>query len=101
MMGQHLARTEILAGDYTAQELLAGFIMMLSRRYGRIGRPRNEILLPMSRRDLANYLRLAPETVSRLFTRFSREGLIQVESRAITLMDPEQLSRLAAPLKEL
>lgn len=101
MMSQQLVRTEVLAGDYTAQELLAGFIMMLSRRYARAGRPRNEILLSMSRRDLANYLRLAPETVSRLFTRFAREGLIRVGNRTLTLVDPEQLLSLAGPLREL
>lgn len=100
MMSRHLARTEVLAGDYTSQELLAGFILMLSRRYARIGRPPNEVLLSMSRRDLGNYLRLAPETVSRLFTRFSKEGLIQVRNRTLILMDPEQLVSLAGPLRE-
>jgi CRP/FNR family transcriptional regulator len=48
----------------------------------------------MSRRDLANYLRLATETVSRVFSRFEQVGLISVDRRKVTLRDPDKLARV-------
>jgi len=51
----------------------------------------------MPRSDIANYLRLAPETVSRLFRRFQDAGLIRVRRRNLDLPDLSGLERLAAP----
>ena len=48
----------------------------------------------MSRRDLANYLRLATETVSRVFSRFEKEKLLSVDRREVTVRDPAKLARL-------
>jgi CRP/FNR family transcriptional regulator len=45
----------------------------------------------MSRNEIANYLGLAIETVSRLFTRFQKSGLIQVEGKEIDITDISQL----------
>lgn len=49
----------------------------------------------MPRRDIANYLRLATETVSRVFKRFQDDGLIKVERRDIRLLDIGRLNELA------
>jgi CRP/FNR family transcriptional regulator len=49
----------------------------------------------MSRNDIGNYLGLAVETVSRLFTRFQQQGLIAVKHKYINLRDMEQLRLLA------
>jgi CRP/FNR family transcriptional regulator len=51
--------------------------------------------LPMTRTDIANYLRLAPETVSRILRRFADQGLIETARRDIRLIDAEQLRHLA------
>jgi CRP/FNR family transcriptional regulator len=49
----------------------------------------------MSRTDIANYLRLAAETVSRVFRRFQDEGLINVDRREIELRNPEVVEEMA------
>jgi CRP/FNR family transcriptional regulator len=51
--------------------------------------------LPMSRSDIANYLRLATETVSRVLRRFQDAGLIAVERRELELRDAAKLRELA------
>ena len=54
--------------------------------------------LPMGRRDIANYLRLATETVCRVLTRFEQRGDIEVRDRQIRLMRPEALRAIADAL---
>ncbi|WP_304598635.1 helix-turn-helix domain-containing protein [Microbulbifer sp. A4B17] len=49
----------------------------------------------MPRIDIANYLGLTAETVSRLFSRFQREGLIRVCGRTVEILDLLALSELA------
>ena len=49
----------------------------------------------MSRTDIANYLRLAAETVSRVMRRFQQDGLIRVNRRDVELLDLERLEALA------
>ena len=49
----------------------------------------------MARSDLGNYLGLAPETMSRLFRRFSENGWLKAEGREIQLLDFEALGQLA------
>ena len=52
----------------------------------------------MARTDIANYLRLAPETVSRVLRRFQADGLLRVDRRELELVDRVQLETLAAPV---
>jgi CRP/FNR family transcriptional regulator len=52
----------------------------------------------MARTDIANYLRLAPETVSRVLKRFQQDGLLAVERREVELVGREALETLAAPI---
>ncbi len=87
----HLA----LLGQRDAEGRLAAFLLSLSQRYARRGFSAEEFRLPMSRTDLASYLGLAVETVSRLFTRFQGEGLLEVERKQVRLRDPEGLRALA------
>jgi Mn-dependent DtxR family transcriptional regulator len=49
----------------------------------------------MSRQDIANYLRLATETVSRILARFQKSGLLRANRRQITLLNPEGLYAIA------
>jgi CRP/FNR family transcriptional regulator len=48
----------------------------------------------MARRDIANYLRLATETVSRVFSRFEEDGLVSVDRREVMLQDIGRLNKL-------
>lgn len=78
-----------------ANERIALFLHGLSERLKAIGREELRIRLPMSRMDIANYLGLALETVSRGFTRLEEEQLIKVRGRQVELLNPEALARLA------
>jgi CRP/FNR family transcriptional regulator len=49
----------------------------------------------MTRTDMANYLRLAPETVSRVLRRFQSDGLVAVDRRELEITDPPRLEELA------
>ena len=69
---------------------------LLSRDIGRAALLRFQ--LTMARTDIANYLRLAPETVSRVLRRMQDDGVLAVERREVELLDPARLETLAAPI---
>jgi CRP/FNR family transcriptional regulator len=94
LLSKELALSHSLAGDFTAEERVAGFLVSLSSRMKVRGLSETQMTLAMSRRDLANYLRLATETVSRVFSRFEQDGLIAVDRRQVALRDPERLASL-------
>jgi CRP-like cAMP-binding protein len=77
----------------TAQERVAGFLLEMASR----APARNEIELPMSRQDIADYLGLTIETVSRTLTQLENSAAIAVPtSRRIVLRNRAALSRLNA-----
>lgn len=80
----------------SAQERVAGFILALSNRNARHGEDASTIVLPMTRTDIADYLGLTIETVSRTFSRLRKSGLIDVEqSIVVTIKNREALIELA------
>jgi CRP/FNR family transcriptional regulator len=81
----------LLLGKKSAEERLAAFLISLSERFKRRGFSPKDFYLSMSRHEIGNYLGLAVETVSRLFTRFQEEGLLNVERKHIELIDLETL----------
>ncbi|HXF65138.1 MAG TPA: fumarate/nitrate reduction transcriptional regulator Fnr [Burkholderiales bacterium] len=84
----------LLAGSMSAEQRLAAFLLSLSRRHGRLGFSPNRFVLRMTREEIGNYLGITLETVSRLLSRFQREGWIAVRQREIELRD-------AAALREM
>jgi CRP/FNR family transcriptional regulator len=81
----------VILGQKSAEERLAAFLVSLSSRFRRRGFSPNQFNLSMSRGDIGNYLGLALETVSRLFTRFQNEKLLHVERKHIELLDLDRL----------
>ena len=74
-----------------AEERVAGFLLEMAGR----GDGGTAIELPMSRQDIADYLGLTIETVSRTFTQLVQSGVIALEtSRRIMFRNPAALSRL-------
>ncbi len=69
----------------TAEERMATFLISLSSRFQQLGYSASEYNLSMSRQEIGNYLGLTIETVSRLFKRFQRNGLININKKAIRL----------------
>lgn len=88
---QHL----VMIGRKVALERLAIFLLSLSGRMQRMRRDPELFVLPMSRKDIANYLGLVIETVSRLFSRLAELGVIQVERKTIRIVDAAKLRELA------
>jgi CRP/FNR family transcriptional regulator len=97
LMSRDIGHAERHAGDYPADARLAAFLIDLADRLARRGFPPGRVHLAMPRTDIANYLRLAPETVSRLFRRFRDAGLIGARGRDLALPDLPGLARVAAP----
>lgn len=80
----------------TAAERVAAFLLALSRRNARRGEKANELVLPMTRSDIADFLGLTIETVSRVFSKFRADGLIGIEHCIlVTIRDAEALAGIA------
>jgi CRP/FNR family transcriptional regulator, anaerobic regulatory protein len=86
----------VMLGTMRAEQRLAAFLLDLSQRYEARGYSSSEFVLRMTREEIGSYLGLKLETVSRLFSRFQREGLVQVEGRVVKLLDRVSLKRLIA-----
>ncbi len=83
-----------LLGSKNAEERLAGFLLDFSERFKKRGFSSTDFYLSMSRNDIGSYLGLAVETVSRLFTRFHDDGILQVERKHVQLKNMEKLKAL-------
>lgn len=77
-----------------ANERIALFLHGLAERYRLIKLSAHAFKLPMSREDIARYLGLALETVSRGFTRLQEDGVILVHGRHVEILDAVELDRL-------
>lgn len=87
-----------MAAHYSAEERIAAFLVRLGERYARCGQSATAFQLRMSRADIANYLRLATETVSRVLTRFRNRRLIQLKARSVQLLALERLRQVGGAL---
>ncbi len=90
----------VMIGRRVALHRLAIFLHSLSARLRRAHRDPHLFVLPMSRKDLSNYLGLVIETVSRLFTRLAELGVIEVDRKTIRILDPAKLDQLAGEAGE-
>lgn len=95
LLSQDIGKAELLAGNYSADERMAAFLVSLSRRFAARGFSPRRFRLTMTRTDIANYLRLASESVSRGFRRLQDSGLVQVDRREIELLDLPKLEEMA------
>ena len=95
MLSKELGSATLLAGDHSADERLAAFLVDLGDRYAARGLSGTQFRLSMARADIANYLRLAAETVSRVLGRFREQKLIAIDGRKVELLDPARLRELA------
>ncbi len=77
----------LLLGRKTAREKVASFLVQLSRRAVQTGLPASPIALPMSRADIADYLGLTIETVSRTFTQLKRDAIIALPASGHAVLD--------------
>ena len=85
----------MLLSKKTADERIATFLINLSARFSARGFSANQFRLPMSRNEIGNYLGLAVETVSRVFTRCQASGLLEAEGKEVRILDSIRLCALA------
>jgi CRP/FNR family transcriptional regulator len=88
------SKVMLLLGTMLAERRLAVFLLDLADRYRARGYSSCEFVLRMTREEIGSYLGLKLETVSRLFSRFQRDGLLQVQGRVVKLLDRTSLRQL-------
>ncbi len=84
-----------LLSNRTAEERLAAFLWGLSVRHARRKLSAIEFRLPMSRADIASYLGLTPETISRLVHGLQQQGVVRIVGREVEILKLLELPRLA------
>ncbi len=83
----------MLLGSMNAEERLAAFLLNLSQRYAARGYSEREFHLRMSRAEIGSYLGMKLETVSRTFSAFQQQRLMEVDKRHVRITDMEGLKR--------
>ena len=78
-----------------AEAKIASFLLSLSSRYRRLNLSATNLILPMSRSDIGNYLGLTIETVSRIIAKLRKKEIIEASGREILIHDLDQLQVLA------
>ncbi len=95
LMSKEVHTLNSLSVDHTAEQKLAGFVLGLSSRYKQRNYSGSHIHLMMPRRDIANHLNMAPETVSRLFKRFQSDGILEINRTDLIIKDMAALRAAA------
>jgi CRP/FNR family transcriptional regulator len=84
----------LLLGSMRAEERLAAFLLNLVQRLHARGFSQTELVLRMTREEIGSYLGLKLETVSRTFSKFVDDGLVEVKQRHVRILNPEGLKQI-------
>lgn len=84
----------LLLGSMRAEERLAAFLLNLVQRLHARGFSQSEVVLRMTREEIGSYLGLKLETVSRTFSKFVEDGMIEVKQRHVRILDTEALREI-------
>jgi CRP/FNR family transcriptional regulator, anaerobic regulatory protein len=84
----------LLLGSMRAEERLAAFLLNLTQRLRTRGFSASSLVLRMTREEIGSYLGLKLETVSRAFSKFQDDGILEVKQRQIRVLDPDALQAL-------
>lgn len=90
LVTQELVSNVFLSGNFTAEERVACFLISFSKKL-RLSFDDPEPRLPMSRGDIATYLRLTLPTVSRILSKFKQNGIISSDYHHIQIMDHDRM----------
>jgi CRP/FNR family transcriptional regulator len=95
LMSREFSRQLMSTDGPGATQRVARFLLDMQSRLHGHGEVEYQFRLPMSREDIANYLSITAETLSRLMAKLQRKGLIEVDRRQIRLVDPIRLDLMA------
>ena len=84
----------LLLGSMRAEERLAAFLLNLVQRLHSRGFSQTELVLRMTREEIGSYLGLKLETVSRTFSKFVDDGIVEVKQRHVKILNIEALQRM-------
>lgn len=104
LMSREIAQEEqriFLRANRSAPVRLASFLNCLSRSFGDRGFSTREFNLTMGRKEIANYLGLALETVSRTFSQFQDEGVLRVEGKHVCVTNKARLTQLSGKYTDI
>jgi CRP/FNR family transcriptional regulator len=81
----------LLLGSMRAEERVAAFLLNLTQRLHARGFSQSELVLRMTREEIGSYLGLKLETVSRTFSKFQEDGIVEVKQKNLHILNPEAL----------
>ena len=84
----------LLLGSMRAEERLATFLLNLVQRLHARGFSQSELILRMTREEIGSYLGLKLETVSRTFSKFAEDGIVEVKQRHVRILKTEALREI-------
>lgn len=87
----------LLLGGMRAEERLAAFLLNLVQRLQARGFSSQELILRMTREEIGSYLGLKLETVSRTFSKFVEERIVEVKQRHVRILNPDALKAIVNP----
>lgn len=87
----------LLLGSMRAEERLAAFLLNLVQRLHARGFSQSELILRMTREEIGSYLGMKLETVSRTFSKFVEEGIIEVKQRYVHIKNTDALRQIVNP----
>jgi CRP/FNR family transcriptional regulator len=87
----------LLLGSMRAEERLAAFLLNLVQRLHARGFSQSELILRMTREEIGSYLGLKLETVSRTFSKFVEDGIVEVKQRHVRILNADKLKDIVNP----
>ncbi|MBK8816082.1 MAG: helix-turn-helix domain-containing protein [Methylococcaceae bacterium] len=100
VIGSHIVSEQnniVLLGNRSATEKVVTFLLMISSRYNALGYSSTEFNLTMPRHDIANFLGLTIETVSRQLGCLTKSGAITIKHRGVQINDMDKLKNIVEP----
>jgi len=95
IMSGRIGELQIISADLSADERMAVFLISISEQFASHGLSNHEFKLAMTRSDVASYLRMATETVSRVLARFQTAGLLRVKRKRVTILELEKIREIS------
>lgn len=100
ILGKEIATVHdkiVLLGHRSAKERFATFLLMLSHRYANLGYSGIQFSLSMRRQDIANFLGLTNETVSRQIAELAKSGVVDIKQREVIIRNLAALEAIIEP----